>query len=496
MVQIRDLSISFQGAPLFEDVQCIITPGDKVGLIGRNGCGKSTFLKILMGQLEPDSGTIALPKSYHIGYLQQHLHFQHDTVIDEVSSILPEDRCYETWKAEKILMGLGFSVDDMLSHPKDFSGGFQVKINLAKVLLQEPSLLLLDEPTNYLDIHSSKWLKSFLQNWQQELILITHDRMFMDSIISHTLYMHRGTLRKTAGTTDKIYQQVAEEEAIREQTRINQEKNRQKTQDWIDRFKAKSHTASRAKSKIKMLAKEETIAKMQIIEELAFCFPFTPFSSREYQIQTKNLSFGYHPDQLLIQNLSFEVNFGDKICVVGKNGKGKSTLLRLLAGDLTPLSGKMAQHSKVVAGYFGQTNIQRLNPKYTILEQLAHSNANANDQAIRQVCATMLFSSDKAKKTISVLSGGEKSRVMLGQLLLSPKNLLLLDEPTNHLDMESAEALMEAIDQFKGSVIMVSHDEVYLKKIATKLIVYDDDKVYFYPKTYQAFLKEHGWRDT
>ena len=204
MITIQDLSISFDGKALFSDVNVHFNQKEKIGLIGRNGSGKSTFLKLLLKQLEPDNGEIKIPRNYQIGYLEQHIKFSHETIIDEVASVLPEERIYETWKGEKILNGLGFSDEEMLQDPNLFSGGYQVKVNLAKLLLLEPNLLLLDEPTNYLDIHSIRWLKKFLNDWTEELILITHDRNFMDSIISHTLNIHRGNFRKIPGNTKKI----------------------------------------------------------------------------------------------------------------------------------------------------------------------------------------------------------------------------------------------------------------------------------------------------
>ena len=214
MIKTQGLEISFSGQQIFKDVDVVINKKEKVGFIGRNGSGKSTFLKVILGQLEPDSGEIIIPKGYKIGHLEQHIKFTHNTVIDEVCSILEGDREYETWKGESILTGLGFTYDEIYKDPKDFSGGYQVKINLAKLLLDEPNMLLLDEPTNYLDIHSIRWLKKFLNDWRQELILITHDREFMNSVISHTLNIHRGIFRKTPGDTKNIMEKILEEEEI------------------------------------------------------------------------------------------------------------------------------------------------------------------------------------------------------------------------------------------------------------------------------------------
>ncbi|MBT4989386.1 MAG: ABC-F family ATP-binding cassette domain-containing protein, partial [Rickettsiales bacterium] len=308
MIRVKDLAIAFHGQPIFENVNVHFNPGEKIGLIGRNGSGKSTFLKILLGKLEPDLGKVEISNNYRIGYLEQHLSFSHPTVLDEIASVLPEERIYEVWKGEMILHGLGFSDEDFQKDPKDFSGGYQVKINLAKLLLGEPELLLLDEPTNYLDIHSTKWLKKFLQDWENELILITHDRVFMDSIITHTLNVHRGQFRKIPGNTKKIKDQIEQEEEIYEKTRVNQEKHRQKTQEWIDRFKSKASQASRAQSKIKALERDGVMEKLDDVATLDFKFNYEPYESRESLLQVKNISFGYNETEVLIKNLAFAVN--------------------------------------------------------------------------------------------------------------------------------------------------------------------------------------------
>ena len=291
MIKTQGLEISFSGQQIFKDVDVVINKKEKVGFIGRNGSGKSTFLKVILGQLEPDSGEIIIPKGYKIGHLEQHIKFTHNTVIDEVCSILEGDREYETWKGESILTGLGFTYDEIYKDPKDFSGGYQVKINLAKLLLDEPNMLLLDEPTNYLDIHSIRWLKKFLNDWRQELILITHDREFMNSVISHTLNIHRGIFRKTPGDTKNIMEKILEEEEIYNKTIANENKKREKTEEWIKRFKSKASMASRAQSKVKMLEKNGIIDKLSLIANLNFKFNYLPYNSKEYLLNIKKLNF-------------------------------------------------------------------------------------------------------------------------------------------------------------------------------------------------------------
>lgn len=495
MIKIKDLSISFAGHLVFEDVNVVLNRGDKIGLIGRNGSGKSTFLKLILNKLEPDSGEVELPKLYKIGHLEQHIKFNHSTVVAEVCSVLPEDREYEGWKGEEILMGLGFSPEDMLKDPSQFSGGYQVKINLAKLLLDEPNMLLLDEPTNYLDIHSVRWLKRFLQNWENELILITHDRDFMDSVITHTLNIHRNNFRKTPGNTVGLREKIALAEEMYEKTRINEEKQREKTQEWIDRFKAKASMASRAQSKMKMLEKQDKKEKLEHIANLDFEFNYSPYIAKDNLLEVNNITFGYEGFETLIKKLSFRVGIEDKICIIGKNGKGKSTLLKLITGDLTPNSGTVRINNKTEIGYFGQMNIDRLNPELSIYEEMHNAAPTANQTTVRRTAGNMMFSGTLSNKKIGVLSGGEKSRVMLGKILLKPANLLLLDEPTNHLDMDSCESLLQAIKNFPGAVLMVTHSEYFLKEVANKLIVFDDEKTFVFEGGYDEFLSKIGWQD-
>ncbi|MFT4718427.1 MAG: ATP-binding cassette subfamily F protein 3 [Rickettsiales bacterium] len=495
MIKVRNLSISFAGQDIFEDINVVFNRRDKVGFIGRNGSGKSTFLKLILSKLEPDNGEVLIPNGYHIGHLEQHIHFTHNSVIDEVCSILPEDREYEGWKGEEILMGLGFAQDDMSKDPKDFSGGYQVKINLAKLLLTEPNMLLLDEPTNYLDIHSVRWLKKFLQDWGGELVLVTHDRGFMDDVINQTLNIHRGTFKKTPGNTRNVMEKILLEEEIYEKTRVNEDKQRQKTQEWINRFGAKASMASRAQSKIKMLEKQGSKDKLSDISSLEFKFNYLENNIKGNLVETKDLTFGYDKDDILIKKLTFKLALEDKICIIGKNGKGKSTLLKLITNNLKAISGDTKNHSKTEIGYFGQMNIDRLDTKNSIYEEMQQYVPDMNQTNVRRVCGNMMFTGTLSNKKVGVLSGGEKSRVMLGKILLKPANLLMLDEPTNHLDMDSCESLLGAIKNFEGAVLMVTHDEYFLREVANKLIIFDHDKVSVFDGGYDDFLNKVGWSD-
>lgn len=495
MIRVKDLSISFAGREVFAEGNFIINRRERVGLIGKNGSGKSTFLKLILQKLEPDSGVIEIPKDYRIGHLEQHIHFDYDTVRKEICSVLPEDRQHEAWKGENILHGLGFSTEDMDKDPRRFSGGYQVKLNLAKLLLAEPDMLLLDEPTNYLDIISKAWLQEFLQEWEGELILITHDRYFMDRIITHTLNIHRKSFCKVPGNTEGLKEKIAAAEEIYEKTRVNQEKQRQKTQEWIDRFKAKASMASRAQSRAKMLEKQEVFEKLVGVDELDFEFNYKTYGSKENMIEIDNISFGYNPEELLIKNLSFKIENEKKICVIGKNGKGKSTLLKLVIQAIDPLNGTVKVNPKVKIGYFGQMNIDRLDHDLSVFEELQKADETLPRSRVFQVCSNMMFSDDLARKKIKVLSGGERSRVALGKILLAGANLLILDEPTNHLDMESCDSLLKALKTFEGAAIIVTHEEHFLHEVADELIVFDDEKIFTFHDSYEYFLKKIGWKD-
>jgi len=352
----------------------------------------------------------------------------------------------------------------------------------------------LDEPTNYLDITSIRWIERFLSQWPDELMLITHDRGFMDKVITHTLGIHRGKVRKMEGDTGKYYTQIAREEEIYEKTRINDEKRRREVELFISRFRAKARLANMVQSRIKTLSKMEKRDKLEKMKTLDFAFRNAPFAAKRV-MAVKDIHFGYDPLAPLIRNLNMTIHAGERICVVGQNGKGKTTLLKLLAGKLQPQQGAIKYHHTIVKGFFEQTNIQSLVAGNTVEDEILYSHASVDRQKARNACGAMMFSGDDALKKISVLSGGEKSRVMLGKLLVSPVNLLLLDEPTNHLDMESCDALLAAIDAFEGAVIMVTHNELFLHALAQRLIVFQHDRVAVFDGDYQYFLEKGGWGD-
>jgi ATP-binding cassette, subfamily F, member 3 len=497
MLLVSNITKSYSSQTLFEDVTFVLNRGERLGIVGRNGHGKSTILRMILKQEEPDSGTITYPKEYKIGHLSQHLSFTESNILDEVCLALPLlDGCWkETYKAEAMLHGLGFSEEDFLRNPEEFSGGYQIRLNLAKLLLSEPNLLLLDEPTNYLDIVSVRWLKRFLIEWPHEVILITHDREFMDSVTTHTLAIHRGRARKIEGGTYKLYETIAEEEVIHEKTRQNDEKKRKEIEKYIERFRAKASKAKSVQSRVKLLGKMEVVDELGVIEDLDFEFSSVPFPGK-WLLTCNHASFSYpNSNTEIIPPVDISVGKNDRIGIIGPNGKGKTTLLNLLAGELECIHGEIVYNDNTRLGYFGQTNIDRLDHRKTVEEEIASVDQQKSRTVVRSICGAMMFEGDLALKKVSVLSGGERSRVMLGKILVTPTNLLFLDEPTNHLDMQSIDALMDAIDSFPGAVMFVTHSEMILHRIANRLIVFDRNTVTVFEGTYQDFLERVGWEE-
>jgi len=494
VIKINQLSKSYFARELFTDVSFQMNAGDRLGLVGRNGHGKSTLFKLILGHEEPDSGEITIPRNYRIGHLEQHLHFTQPTILEEAALGLPEEESHFIYKAEAILFGLGFSHADLERAPREFSGGFQIRINLAKLLVSEPNLLLLDEPTNYLDITSVRWIARFLANFKGELILISHDRDFMDSVTTHTAVIHRQKIRKFEGGTAKAYAQIVLEDEIHEKTRANEDRKRAHAEAFINRFRAQASKAKMVQSRIKMLEKLPKLDELADIESLDFEFRHAAFAAKTL-LEARNISFGYTADNLLFRHINLTLHARDRFGVIGNNGKGKSTLLNVLSGGLKPLAGALKTHPDMKLGYFGQTNIQRLNPKLTIEQEIEETNPTLTRTQVRNICGTMMFGGDLALKKVSVLSGGEKSRTLLAKILAHPSNLLLLDEPNNHLDMESIDALIESLQVFPGALLIVTHNERILRALATKLIVFHRGRVDVFNTGYDEFLEKIGWEN-
>jgi ATP-binding cassette subfamily F protein 3 len=339
-----------------------------------------------------------------------------------------------------------------------------------------------------------RWIARFLSNFKGELILISHDRDFMDRVTTHTAVIHRQKVRKFEGSTAKAYAQIVLEDEIHEKTRANEEKKRAQAEAFINRFRAQASKAKLVQSRIKMLERLPKLAELGDIESLDFEFRYAPFSAKTL-LEARDLSFGYTPDHLLFRHMHLIINARDKFGVIGNNGKGKSTLLNVISGGLTPVTGEIKTHPDMKLGYFGQTNIQRLDPKLTIEEEIEQTNPALTRTQVRNLCGTMMFGGDLALKKVAVLSGGEKSRTLLGKILAHPSNLLLLDEPNNHLDMESIDALIDSLQDFPGAVLMVTHNERILRALATKLIVFHRGKVEVFNSGYDEFLEKIGWEE-
>jgi len=494
MIQLININKNFASQELFSNLNLKLNAGNRAGLVGRNGSGKSTLFKMILGEESADSGDVIIPKNYKIGTLKQHLTFSEKTLREEAALALDEEMQYDVYRVEKILFGLGFVQEDLEKDPLSFSGGFQIRINLAKLLVTEPNLLLLDEPTNYLDIVSLRWLKNFLRAFPGELILITHNRDFMDSVCTHTMGIVRKNIEVIAGNTHKFYEQLSLNDELYAKQKIAQDKKVKELEEFIAKNKARASTASLAQSKVKQLEKMDLMNDLAFDNTLAFDFNFKETPSK-VMLEVEDLSFGYTPENILFKNISFSIKRGECIGIIGKNGKGKSTLLNTIAGELKALCGTVTSHPSVEFAHFGQTNIARLHEKSSVSDEIHSANTKLSTQVIRSICGAMMFSGDSADKKVSLLSGGEKSRVMLGQILAREVNLLFLDEPTNHLDMESIEALTEAIQNFEGAVMIVTHSEEMLRRVCDRLIIFAKDGAEYFDGGYDEFLSKIGWED-
>ena len=493
MIQANNLSKSFGPQELFTHLSFNLSKGERVGLVGRNGCGKSTLFKMILGEESSDSGEIIIPKNYTIGSLKQHLEFSKENILDEVMSSVKNAQEFEQYKAEKMLMGLGFKIEDFSKPPSAFSGGYQIRLNLAKVLLSEPDCLLLDEPTNYLDIVSMRWLSQFLRNFPGEVLLITHDKFFMDSVTTHTMGIWRNKILKIPGGTQKYIDQLIGEEELYEKTRANQDKRKKELEDFVNRFRAKATKAAQAQSRLKLLEKMPSMEALAMVSSLDFEFNYKDCPGKVL-IEAKDISFGY-TDKNLFEKINITIGKNDKIGIIGKNGKGKTTLLNVLAKEVETRTGSINYNVNLLLGHFGQTNVNRLNLENTIEQEIASANPELPLQRIRSICGVMMFSGELAEKKIKVLSGGERARVLLGKLLARPTNILFLDEPTNHLDQESVEALINELENYPGAVVMVTHSEEMLKRIAQKIVVFHKDGAEVINESYEGFLEKIGWEE-
>ncbi len=519
-VQFSQVSLAFGDRDILKNVTINLQAGTKAALTGANGTGKSTLIKVLAGLIKPDSGNRAVQKDCRIAYLPQSgLTHQGCTLMEEADKAfefgyemqkkideLGEQQKVEQqaeliakleesgWhrrraSAEGVLIGLGFSREDFDRRTEEFSGGWQMRIALAKALMQNPDILLLDEPTNYLDIEARNWLEQFLQSYNGGFLLVSHDRYFLDVTINEVYELFNGTLKCYQGNFSK-YEKVREVElktliAAYEQ----QQQEIQKLEDFINRFGYKATKAAQAQEYQKKLDKMERIEIPENLKKIYFKFPPAPHSG-QLVLRMKDICKSYDGKRNVLENLELTLENGDRLVVAGRNGAGKSTLLRIISGHDADYSGEMIPGAGVKIGYFSQDNAETIKGSQTILEYLESEAPLELIPKLRDMLGAFLFRGDDVYKPLDVLSGGEKSRIALLQLLLSPVNLLVLDEPTNHLDLHSKDVLLQALKDFGGTVVFVSHDRGFIEQLATSVLELTPGKFKYFPGNYEYYMEQ------
>lgn len=530
MLSVNNLSYHLGGRTLYENASLHIKPKDKIGLIGLNGTGKSTLLRLINGDYQPDEGSISKSNECTIGFLNQDLlsyqseesilavamkAFEQALVIQkEIDKVLKEmetnyrdelvdkltllqdrfealDGYSMQAKAEEILEGIGFSTKDLQRPLREFSGGWRMRVMLAKLLLEKPSLLMLDEPTNHLDLPSIQWVENYLKSYEGAVIIVSHDRQFLDNCVNTIVEVAQQQLNLYAGNYSFYLEEKALRIEIQKGAYENQQAKIRQTERFIERFKAKATKARQVQSRVKALEKMDLVE--DVIDETAkvnFKFTFKQQSGR-FIVNLENISKLYGNLQIL-KNTSASIEKGDKIALIGANGKGKSTLLRIIAGTEAPTSGERKEGYNVNTAFYAQHQLEALNIENEILQELKEAGSEKTELELRGVLGCFLFSNDDVFKKIKVLSGGEKSRVALAKTLISESNFLLLDEPTNHLDMQSVNILIQALQQFEGSFLIVSHDRHFVKEVANKIWYIENYEIKEYPGTYEEF--EWWWQ--
>ncbi|HEV3408722.1 MAG TPA: ABC-F family ATP-binding cassette domain-containing protein [Chthoniobacterales bacterium] len=491
MLTIAQVTKAFGGRTLFEDASLQVNRGDRVGLVGPNGAGKSTLFSLILGEAMPDEGKISLEKSASIGFLpQEHAPAGEETVLQLACGKIDEHSAWDLEpKAKRILHGLAFRESDFDRAAKTMSGGWVMRAHLARLLVQEPDLLLLDEPTNHLDLESLIWFREYLKNYPGAILMISHDREFLNQLVGSIVEIaHRRLVRYRGNWDSYVEQKVAREEQQLAAYK-NQQREIASLQAFADRFRAKASKASQAQSKLKQIERMEKIeAPLAREKTVHFRFPQPPRSGQRV-VTLKDVDHAYG-DLVVYRGLNFEAQRGQRIVLVGPNGAGKSTLLKLLGGVLKVQRGTRELGHNVKVGYFSQYRVEMLDPNLTVLETALDMPNPVPEETARTVLGSFLFRGDDVFKPTSVLSGGEKTRLALVRLLLDPPNLLLMDEPTTHLDIGSIDALLGALSQYAGTLIFISHDVYFIRAIATSVLHVNAGQLTPYAGDYDYYLEK------
>ncbi len=534
MIAVSQCTMQFNGISLFDGITFTVGDQDKIGLVGKNGAGKSTLLNVLYGDIKPESGFITTSKQHTIGFLKQQLHADYTgTVKEECRSAFdavlnieieleslqititeytdydnPEyselcERMSDLYaqleilggntieaSIEKILLGLGFTHESMLKPAKELSGGWQMRLELAKLLLRKPHTLLLDEPTNHLDIDSIRWLETYLAQYDGAVILVSHDRVFLDTITNRTIEIRNGGIEDYPCSYSKYVIERLEREEHRKKAYLAQQKEIAKTQEFIDRFRSKANLASRVQSRVKQLEAKERITYDDSTDKtISFSFPPAPRAPRVL-FHSDDLSKKYD-DKVILNHISFDIEREMRCAFVGKNGEGKSTLSRILAG-IESYDGLLNTGEGLKIGYFAQQHADSLDPTKTVFETLEQVAVGDIRTKIRAILGAFLFSGDSVEKKVRVLSGGERARLALAMLLLSESHVLILDEPTNHLDMSAKDILKSALLDYNGALIIVSHDRDFLSGLIDNIFHFSQGSVKHHPLTLEEYLAKHA----
>ncbi|MGN7997505.1 ABC-F family ATP-binding cassette domain-containing protein [Sphingomonas sp. 22176] len=498
MLNLTDITVRLGGRTIIDGATAKLPPRGRIGLIGRNGAGKSTLVKVIASQLEPDGGSVDMPRGAKLGYIAQEApggtatpfetvlaaDIERAALLEESETSHDSDRIGEIHerliaidahaapsRAARILVGLGFDEEMQHRELESFSGGWRMRVALASLLFSQPDLLLLDEPSNHLDLEAVLWLEDFLKSYPATILLVSHERDFLNNVVDHILHLERGKLTLYPGGYDAFERQRAERQAQLAAARVKQQAEREKLQDYIARNSARASTAKQAQSRQKALARMQPIAELVDDPSLSFDFP-NPDELRPPLITLDMASVGYG-DTPILQRLNLRIDPDDRIALLGRNGNGKTTLARLLAAQLTPMDGAINSSGKMKVGYFTQYQVEELDRDDTPLQHMTRNMAGASPGAVRAQLGRFGFSGDKATTKVGKLSGGERARLALALITRDAPHLLILDEPTNHLDVDAREALIQALNGYSGTVVVVSHDRHMLEMTADRLVLVD-----------------------